>query len=287
MRIIYIDTLFLLNLIVNYLLLLTTAKIGAVQIPRWRLGIGALFGAVYAEAAVFPPLGFLLAAPMRLVSGSAMVLLVFGGKRGILRLTLLFFAVSAAFGGTIYAISLMAGGPAYDGHHVLPISLKVLVVAFALCYGVMSLVFHRLGRDTGPKLVEIELTRKGRSVAFTGLLDTGNSLTDPLTGGAVLVAETETLLPLFDPATARLLQSPLADTPVELLPKLQERPEGLGLYLLPYTAVGTRSGFLLAFRPDQARLNGKEKKGLSVALSSARVSDGGRYNALINGGVFG
>jgi len=285
MHIIYIDTLFLLNGIVNYLLLLATAKIGAAHISRLRIGLGALFGAGYAVAAVFPLFGFLLTAPMRLVSGGAMVLLVFGGKRGILRLALIFFAVSAAFGGAIYAASLMAGGPAYDGHHVLPISLKVLVVSFALCYGVMSLVFHRLGRDMGTKLVEVEITRRGRSATLTGLLDTGNSLVDPVSGGAVLVAETAALRPLFGPATAALLTGPLTDNPVELLPQLRDAPDGLGLYLLPYTAVGTRSGFLLAFRPDSVRIDEKDVQGVAVALSPARVSDGGRYTALINGGM--
>jgi len=285
MRIIYIDTLFLLNLIVNYLLLLATAKIAAVHIPRLRLGLGALFGALYAVAAVFPSLGFFLTAPMRLVSGAAIVLLAFGGKLGLLRLMLIFFAVSAAFGGMIYAVSLMVGGPAYDGHHVLPISLRVLVVAFALCYGVMTLVFQRLGRDMGAKLVRVTITRRGRTAALTGLFDTGNSLTDPITGGAVLVAETESLLPLFDPTTAKLLQGPLAESPIELLPKLHDSPEGLGLYLLPYTAVGTRGGFLLAFRPDKTQIDGKETLGIAIALSPTRVSDGGRYTALINGGA--
>lgn len=285
MRIIYIDTLFVLNLIVNYLLLLATAKIGAVHISRLRIGLGALFGAGYAVAAVFPPFGFLLTVPMRPVSGVAMILLVFGGKRGLLRLALIFFAVSAAFGGAIYAVSLMAGGPAYDGHHVLPISLKVLVVAFGLCYGAMSLVFHRLGRNTETKPVRVEIGWRARSAALTGLVDTGNSLVDPVSGGAVLVAETEALRPLFDPATARLLQGPLADNPMELLPRLRDAPNGLGFYLLPYTAVGTRSGFLLAFRPDSVRLDGRDTRGVTVALSPTRVSDGGRYTALINGGM--
>ena len=285
MRILYIDTLFVLNLIVNYLLLLATAKIAAVHISRLRIGLGALFGAAYAVAAVFPAFGFLLTAPMRLVSGGAMALLVFGGKRGLLRAALLFFAVSAAFGGTIYALGLMAGGPAYDGHHVLPISLKALVLAFALCYGVMSLVFHRLGRDMGARPAQVEIVRRGRTATLTGLLDTGNSLVDPVSGGAVLVAETEALRPLFDAASAALLTGPLADSPVELLPKLQEAAAGHGLYLLPYTAVGTRSGLLLAFRPDSVRIDGREARGAAVALSPARVSDGGRYNVLVNGGV--
>ncbi|MCL2368870.1 MAG: sigma-E processing peptidase SpoIIGA [Oscillospiraceae bacterium] len=285
MQVIYLDTLFALNLVVNYLILLATAKIAAVHILRRRLGLGALFGALYASLSIFPQWGFLATAPMGVVAGAAMVLLVFGNRRELLRLAVIFFAVSAAFGGAIYAISLMAGGPAYDGHHVLPISLKALVVAFALCYGTLTLVFRRMGRDTGARLVQVELTRRGRSATFTGLIDTGNSLVDPVTGGAVVVAETQALLPLFDPAVAKLLTGPLADQPIELLPKLQDIPGGPGLYLLPYTAVGTGSGFLLAFRPDRAKIDGKEARGVAIALSPTRVSDVVRYSALINGGI--
>ncbi|MCL2367833.1 MAG: sigma-E processing peptidase SpoIIGA [Oscillospiraceae bacterium] len=284
MRVIYVDSLFLLNLVVNYLLLLATAKIGAVHISRWRIAVGAAFGALYAVAAVFPQFGFLLTAPMRLVSGGAMVLIVFGGGRGILRLGLVFFAVSAAFGGMIYAISLALGGPAYDGQHVLPISLKVLLIAFGLCYGIMTLVFSRLGRDTGGKLRAVEITRGGRTASLMGLSDTGNSLTDPITGGAVLVVETAVLGPLFTPETAKLLLEAETETAVALFTRLQDTPDGRGLYLIPYTAVGTGSGFLLGFRPERLLIDGKEKKGAGVALSPTRLSDGGRYAALIPAG---
>jgi len=281
MQVIYIDTLFILNLIVNYLILLATAKIAAVHILRRRLGLGAVFGAGYAVLAVFPQWGFLAAAPMMIVSGIAMLLLVFGGRREILRLGIIFFAVSAAFGGMIYAISLATGG---SGDVYLPISLKVLVISFGLCYGCFTLVFQRLGRSTGAKLVQIELTRRGKSTGLTGLIDTGNSLTDPVTGGGALVAETHAVASLFTPETVALLTGPERDRPVDLLPALQTSPDGPGFYLIPYTAVGTNTGFLLAFRPDTVRIDKKICGGISVALSPTRISDGGRYTALVNGG---
>jgi len=285
MRVIYIDTLFLLNLMVNYLLLLATAKIAAVHISRWRVAFGALLGAGYAVAAVFPALHLLLAAPMRLVSGSIMVLSAFGPSRRFLRLLLIFFAVSAAFGGAIFAVSLMAGGAPYDGSFVLPISLKVLVAAFGLCYGAFSLVFARLGRDSGGRLVQVEILHKGRQAALTGLVDTGNSLMDPVSGGPVLVAESAALATLFHTDTMRLLRGNLAQCPITLLPKLQHTPDGAGFYLIPFTAVGTSGGFLLTFRPDSVRIDGLEKRSVSVALSPNCVSDGGLYAALVNGGM--
>ena len=285
MGVIYLDTLFLLNLVVNYLILLAVAKIAGLCVSRWRIGLGACLGASYAVLAVFPQLGFLATAPMKVVSGVLMAFVVFGRKQGILRLLVIFFAVSAAFGGAVYAIALGLGTGAGAGQLYLPISLRVLLVSFALCWGAMSLVFRRLGRDIGGKLLQIEVFRRGKSASFMGLLDTGHSLTDPVTGGGVLVAEVEAVAPLFSSEALQLLKGPEAARPVELFSALQACSDGLGFYLIPYTAVGVREGFLLAFRPERVQIEGKVKVGVSVAISPTRVSDDGRYTALVNGGI--
>lgn len=283
-RIVYIDTLFFLNLIVNYLLLLATAKIAAVPASRVRIALGALFGALYAVAAFLPMFGFFFQPIMRIVSGVAMVLIVFGKQRGLLRHALMFFAVSAAFGGVIYAVSLMAGTHPVSGVSVvLPISFQVLIVSFALCYGVLSLVFQRLGRNMGDRLHRVEITHRGKTVTTTGLYDTGNSLTDPIYNRGVLIVERSILAPLFHQNTLACLNQLGATDPVDLLEPVHHTPDGVGMYLVPYTTISTKSAFLLAFRPDCVKINGKEKRGVSVAISANRVSDGGRYAALLNG----
>lgn len=281
-RIVYIDSLFILNLAVNYLILLATAKIAAVQIRRWRLGLGALFGAVYAVLTVFPSLEFLALPLMRVVSGAAMLLVAFGGARGLLRLAVILFAVSAAFGGVLFAVSLAVGSGTGDGAVQLPFSLKILLISFALCYGIFSLVFARLGRNAGGKLLQTQITHQGKSVQLTALLDTGHSLADPLTGGSVLVAEFGAILPLFTPGVRRCLEGSDAALPIDTVCKLANLPDAPRFYLIPYTAVGTQSSFLPAFRPECVTIEGKAKRGMAIALSPTRVSDGGRYAALVN-----
>ena len=59
MTVVYIDSLFLLNFIVDYLLLLATAKLAGEVICRPRLALGAAVGALYASAVFFPGMGFL------------------------------------------------------------------------------------------------------------------------------------------------------------------------------------------------------------------------------------
>ena len=53
MTVVYIDALFLLNLIVNYLLLLAAAKLAGEPLRRLRLAAGAALGGLYAAAIFF------------------------------------------------------------------------------------------------------------------------------------------------------------------------------------------------------------------------------------------
>ena len=72
MTVVYLDRVVLLNLAVDYLLLLATARLAGLPLRRRRLGLCAALGAAYA-AAVFLPGCRGLAHPLcRLAAGTAM-----------------------------------------------------------------------------------------------------------------------------------------------------------------------------------------------------------------------
>ena len=56
---------------------------------------------------------------------------------------------------------------------------------------------------------------------------------------------------------------------------------GTRFRLIPYSAVGVTGGMLLAFRPDEIVVDGRNKTGMLLALSPNSVSDGGAYTALL------
>ena len=89
MEIVYIDSLFLLNFIIDYLLLLAVGKICALPRKRWRMLLGALWGAAYAVLAVLLPRFFAMAA-VKLASGAALPLIAFGTGRRAPRAVLVF-----------------------------------------------------------------------------------------------------------------------------------------------------------------------------------------------------
>ena len=154
-----------------------------------------------------------------------------------------------------------------------------MLLSAAGCWGGVTLVFRGLARHTASagELTAVRLTLGGRSVELTALRDTGNTLTDPVSGVPVLVAEGARLLPLLPPGT--LEPRELAD-PVDCLEKLRDGPLAGRARLLPYRAVGVERGLLLALRPDGLWVGG-ERVDMLAALSPTPVSDGGGYGALL------
>ena len=283
MTVIYVDTLFLLNAVIDYLLILAAARLAGEPLRRGRFALGAALGGMYAVAIFLPGLGFLSHPLCRLASAALMMLVSYGGSRRLLRQGVLFIALTCAFGGGVVAIGLLGGTGLALGNGVFysALDIKVVLLSAAVCYGVLTLVFQRLARHSAAsgELASARLWLGERSVSLTALVDTGNTLTDPATGRPVMVAEGERARPLF-PRDRAPGPADLRD-PAGAMTRLGTGEWRGRFRLLPYRSVGVDRGLLLAVRVDGLELDGKGRGPALVALSPNPVSDGGGYQALI------
>ena len=85
MDVIYLDSLFGLNLLIDYCLVLASARVCGVVLRRWRYALAALIGALYAALMVLPGCGWLANGAMKLALGAAMALIAFGGEAHLVR----------------------------------------------------------------------------------------------------------------------------------------------------------------------------------------------------------
>lgn len=282
MQVVYIDLLFLLNGLVNYLLLLASARLAGEVIHRRRIALGALLGGLYAVAVLLPSFAFLLHPLLKIGVAMGMVLVAFGGAKRLLRVTLVFFGVTAAFGGGIFAIQILgqSGTSLASGIFYSAMDIRLILLSAALCYGVITLIFQRLATHTVSHgdLVPVILTLGTRQVTLMALLDTGNTMTDPISGRPVMVAEGEKLRTLF--LDAEFPKKDQLQNPIVAMEQLSQGHHGLRYRLLAYRAVGVEGGMLLAIRMDKVVVNGEDYGSLLVALSPNAVSDGGGYSAL-------
>ena len=281
MTVVYLDELFLLNFVVDYLLLLSSARLAGEPLHRGRMALGAALGGIYAALLFLEGLGFLAHPLCRLAAAVGMLLCAFGESRRLLRLTLVFFAVSAAFGGGILALELLGGGLAVRGGvFTSALDLRLILLSAAVCYVLITLVLQRTARHSALRgeLVPAVLDLAGRRAALTALVDTGNTLADPFSDAKVLVAEWEAVRGLF--ATDLLTEQALCD-PVGGAAKLAAVLGAQRVRMIPYRSVGVSSGMLLAVRVDGAVIGSRVENRLLVALCPGKLSVNGNYTALV------
>ena len=277
---VYADVLFALNACVNYLMLLVSARVAGAHIRRVRLALAGGLGGLYAVAVLLPGLGVLQGVWMKALVWAAMLVVAFGATKKTLRLGLLFLAASFAFGGVVFALMqlLGAGVMVLPGGAFYPVSAGALLTLAGVTYLAAWLVFSRLGEHTGGQIATLTLFLGAHTVTVRALRDSGNTLKDPITNEPVLVASWQTAAQLLP--EANLQQAEFSD-PAALLRRLAEQNPALRLRLVPYRAVGTQSGLLLAARCTAGQA-GRRRPAL-VAFSPTSVSDAGNYEALTGG----
>ena len=106
---IYVDGLFLLNTVLNGLLLLGTARLGGAAVVWWRIVLGAVLGGGYAVAALVLPWPAVSGLAGKLLSAAAMAVCAFGLRRQTVKLGGVFLALSAALAGVVLAVVEIMG----------------------------------------------------------------------------------------------------------------------------------------------------------------------------------
>lgn len=275
--VVYLDRVFLLNLLLDYLLLLAAAQLSGRTLHRLRLLACAAGGGAYAVLTFLPGCGFLRTPLCQLAVGSIIALCAYGGRG---RPALLFLLLSGGLAGFVLALGLWAGSPTgllgrvYRGE----VSWPLLLGAALGFYVLLRLLLGQGARHGGGELLKITISVCGRKQTVTALHDTGNTLRDPVSGRPALVLERRAAAELWPPEVAEVLASPLP--PEEKMARLHRQGASVTFTLLPFRSVGTAAGLLLAARSDYIEVNGRRYPRTPVALSEHPVSDGGGYHAL-------
>jgi stage II sporulation protein GA (sporulation sigma-E factor processing peptidase) len=265
-------------LIIDYFMLFGTARLMGVRASRARMLLASVLGGVYSVCVFLPGAEWLSLLPVKLAIGILMCLIVFGGKGHFLRSTLLFFLCTFAFGGCALLIGLVTGGTTMINGVFSPLGARELLAAMLISAALTILVLGRLASHGGLKrdTAACVVRHGGKTAEFTALLDSGNTLSDPLSGSPVIVAEPEALQAVLPPQIKAL---PLSDA-VAVYEELAKAGRNSGFRLIPCRTVGSKSLLLLAFQPEKVTLGGRVVGNALIALSPSPVSDGGGYHAL-------
>lgn len=252
---VYLDIIILLNFLVDWLLLMGASRLCGYPLSPGRMALGGVLGGLYGGACLLPGFGFLGSTLWRTVMLCLIAVTAYGFQKSTVTKGALFLLLSMALGGVVQGmekdlLSLVGG-------------------AGVLC---LLCILGFRGRFTGRQYLPVELSYGDCHLRLTALQDTGNTLRDPVTGASVLVVDGETAGKLTG-LRKEQLQNPLEN--MGALP---------GLRLIPYRAVGTEKGMLLALKLKNVKIGSWQGSHL-VAFAPESFGVSGEYQALTGGAV--
>ncbi len=276
------------SLIMNYLLLWATGRILNKNRAGWRLLAAAFFGSIYYFVLCFRmAIGTVGNYELIVFIGTGILMLVIAfpqrSVKELLRTIGLFALLLVLTSGVTYFLLYPPFFPAaayYNPWQVVLVNILSLLVVTELGWGLVHQVL--LEKEC---LFALRLSVNGNSREFSALLDTGNTLVDPLTRHPVLVVESQVLQGVVPPEilalSERMAEGGLPDNKaLEFSPDWMAR-----IRFISYTSVGRQKGFLLGFRPDEVCLLDKEPKRLPPVVMGlyqvAKLGGEGKYQALL------
>ena len=173
--VIYIESVFAFNVLVDYLLLFGAARVAGRTVARRRLLLGAAVGGIYAAVQLFLPKSVVLLLLGLALMGAA----AYRGSGRAVKLTLLFFLASCGLAGVVMLLGRSLGSMA---------RLARGVVTADLPWGVFL-----IAAGTGSETADVVIAYRGKTARVRLLRDTGNTLCDPVTGLGVPVIDRHAL----------------------------------------------------------------------------------------------
>jgi stage II sporulation protein GA (sporulation sigma-E factor processing peptidase) len=295
---VYGDILFLENLVINYLILLVTAKFSMSRTSNLRLFLGSMVGASYVLLMILlPELKVFTTFMAKFLLSFAIIAVAFHFEKlvAFLKTLALFYATTFIFAGAGFALLYFTqnGGVVRNGVIITALPLlgtkwTQVLLAIAVA-GIVIRVFWDIIQYKFIKeklLVQLMISFDNKAIVLYALVDTGNSLHDPLTNMPVVVVEFNAIKEIL-PVEIRSIFEETGENDLNSMTKAISCSSWFSRFrLIPFTSLGKENGMLIGFRPDFIEIDrDNEKKGISdviIGIYNKALSKNEKYKALLS-----
>lgn len=285
MQVIYLDVLLLENALLNLLILYLVKRICRIERSNLYITFASLVGAIYVFVVFFPELKVFYSLTMKIAVSILMILIAFWPKdlKSFIRQILIFYGIAFFLGGSILSIFYLTNKNVGVNNGVLVLnrlSSKYLILGIIIGIIMVKVAFDFVDRyyDIKSKTVDLGIVNNDINKRLRALIDTGNSLKDPITGNPVVVVDMEYILDLIPSEIMDIVKnkkdlSYITDS--EIVKRLR---------IIPYSALGVENGILMGYKVDFIYVYNKKNVGVIqnpiLALYDKHLSSRGDYQAI-------
>lgn len=291
---IYLDVLFLENLVMNYLILQLTAKFSKSKTSSLRLFLGALLGASYVVLLVLlPGIKVYYTTAAKIALSLAMVAVAFSPERfmSFFKTLAIFYVSTFIFAGGVFAFLYFSesGGFVKNGVVVAWRPRWTQLFFGIITVGIIVRIFWEILQTKFAReklLIPLKISFESRIIDLAALVDTGNSLHDPLSNMPVVVVEFKAIKDILPSEIQNIFEQSKENDLTSVTNIVAGSTWFPRFRLIPFTSLGKENGILIGFKPDYIEIGeNEEKKGVSnviIGIYNRALSKNEGYRALLS-----
>ena len=291
----YLDVIFLENIVINYIILYVTGIISKTQTKQKRLIAGALIGAFYSIIYYLLKLKIYSSFIIKIILSIVIIYVAFSSKnfKDLLKKVLLFYLSSFVFGGAAIAIIYMVNSQnitIQNGVLVGSYTLKTILIGIVVAYFTIIFAFKIIKTKISKRdlICEIEITLNNIEIKSKALIDTGNLLKEPITNMPVIVMEHNLL---YDVLPKEILNNSeeILGGDFSKIPENIKELYSSKLKVIPYSSLGKQNGMLLGIRAENLIVYFKDEirqlDAVIIAIYNKSLTKRGEYRSLLGLGI--
>ena len=247
---IYIDVVLLENLIMNYIIIFSTAIISRSKINHFRILISSLVAGIYSILNYIWNMNDFKSFMIKFLISIMIILISFDSRKikTIIKQLILFYLVSFTFGGVSFMLLFLINPSNIEfqnglltGTYPIEITIAGGIIGVITIVSVSYIIRDRM--RTKSMLCDLEIFYKGNYQKVKTMIDTGNLLKDPITNNDVVIVEKNSL--------RNIIEDDLLDNLKDIiLGKWLDSNQSVyqhKLKVIPFSSLGNENGLLIRF----------------------------------------
>lgn len=288
---IYLDVVFLENVLMNYIIIYATGVAVKEQFRKIRFLISSIIGAIYTIVMYLNIIPIYSNFIMKLILSFAIVYIAFKPKtlKKLIKNLTIFYLVSFVFGGCVFALMYFIKpqlAQIRNGVFVGAYPLKVAIIGGFISFIIIQISFKIVKTKLNKKdmIHQIEIIINEKSIKVKALLDTGNLLKEPITGMPVIVVEHISLNSVLPTEILNNTEKILGGDTDELM-KNEELSKIISRFrMIPFSSLGKQNGLLLGIKADSVNIEIDEKvqkiNNVIIGIYDKSFTKNGAYSAI-------
>lgn len=206
----------------------------------------------------------------------------------LIKQLVIFYLTSFVFGGCAFAMlyfikpqNILIKNGVYVGTYPIKIALLGGILGFSITNIAFNIIKTKLKKKDIIYKLKIEISKKQQEIE--AILDTGNSLKDPITKKPVIIVEKEKLYSIVPKEILENTEKIIGGEKIEF----ENKQYFSKLKIIPFKSIGKQNGIMLGIKADKVIIENEETEEINnVIIGIATQKIANNYSALFGLDLF-